>query len=148
MWRRLIFSSAIGVLVLVAALTAVGSHLPTVRTQFGQFAVIESVNAASDLHNATPAIPETAARAAALTEAASVWPDLRGLNIASAAYAPGVLQATAAQGSIHFTQDTPANLWLIELSGPPQAGYAHTTGLVVIDATTGHVIASGVGQYN
>ncbi len=136
----------VGAVALFASLSIAGPQAATIKTAFGPFLVVQSAAAADEVTGAV--VDVATARGAALREIASLRPDLVGMSVASASYAAEVLEATAASGAIHFDQNSPRNLWLAEVTGPPQAGYAHVVGLVVIDANTGQVVASGVGTYN
>ena len=141
--KRVLIPAAVGALGLFVALSALGPSTDTRRTTIGAFQIVQTVLADSS----TTHVPEGDARQASVAAFAQLRPDLKGMTVSAANFAAGVAKATSTNGFI-FSTGNPVNVWLVEASGPAQAGWDHVIGLAIVDATSGRVLASGIGAYN
>ncbi len=141
--------SAIAAVALTAGLAVAGVLLvprsgAPVSSSFGAFTVVQVADAAQPQSS----VSDNDARFMALAAAATRRPDLSGLAVVSSRLAPGLLRVSDGTGMLRFEQDRATDSWLVEVTGPAQGGYAHVTGLIVIDAHTGAVSATSIVQYN
>jgi hypothetical protein len=131
---------------LFAGFSALGTTRGTVSTTLGAFDIVRVAQAATP-EVKEPAINEAQAGNASKADLAKLQPNVKNLEVKAAHFAEKVTKAETKSG-LTFEQSEPLDVWLVELEAPGQDGWDHVVGLAVIDATTGSVIASGIGSYN
>jgi hypothetical protein len=124
------------------AVAALGPEA-TRTTVIGSLQVIQVVDAA----NGDPSVPGLAASSAGLADLAELRPDFRNVSATRVTFLPGVIKATTPRG-FAYESNRAMDVWLVEYSGPAQAGWSHVDGYSVVDAKTGRVLASGISGYN
>ncbi len=149
--RRIVGLAALVATGAFVALSALSAARADTVSFAGSFRIVQAAHAAETGSQITEAtarqITEATARARAMAELTDRRPDVQGLTVAASQFARGVTQVSTKSG-FDFTQGTPKDVWLVELTAPAQAGFAHVVGFSVVDAETGEVTASAVGAYN
>lgn len=131
---------------LFAGVAALGTTRGTVSATLGSFDIVQVAQAAAP-EVSEPRIGESQAREASKADLAKLRPNVKNLQVKAANFAENVTKALTKSG-LTFEQSEPVDVWLVELEAPGQDGWDHVLGLAVINATTGEVIASGIGSYN
>jgi hypothetical protein len=75
-------------------------------------------------------------------------PSIKGASMDLAFYSPGVLRAEDPHGSGFITAGSPINAWVIGITAPPQNGFNHIVGFVVVNADNGRVEGYSVTSSN
>ena len=69
------------------------------------------------------------------------------MEVTTATFSRAATHATTPRG-FSFDQSIPSDVWIVELSGPGQAGWDHTAAMEVVDANSGEIVSSSIGSYN
>ncbi len=67
-------------------------------------------------------------------------PPIVGAIVSIAIYSPGVVKAFDPNGDGFLSSSSPMNAWIIGISAPPQNGFAHVAGFVVVNDDTQQVV--------
>jgi len=75
-------------------------------------------------------------------------PPITGATVDLAVFATGIVRAADPDGNGFLTTGSPINAWIIRITAPPQNGFNHVSGYIVVNDDTGQVVGYSVLSSN
>jgi hypothetical protein len=134
-----------GVLLILlgAGLTQV-RHLDALTTRVGSLTVVTDAYASEG----GGGITQEAAEADAVRSIANLRPDLIRPSLGASRLVVGVRQVSDSRGQIIYANTSGIAAWVMEVTAPPQAGFAHVNGAVILNAADGSTMAMSILMNN